>query len=39
MEPNLRDFSENYGIEVYFSRSESQLKGRLYQAIEEIAKG
>jgi hypothetical protein len=37
MGPSRRDFSKSYGIQVYFSSSESQLKG-LYRAIEEIAK-
>jgi hypothetical protein len=34
----VQDFACYNEIEVYFSRSESQLKG-LYRAIEEIAKG
>jgi hypothetical protein len=34
----VQDFAGGNGCEVYFSRSESQLKG-LYKAIEEIAKG
>jgi len=33
----VQDFSGHTGIEVYFSRSENQLKD-IYTALEEIAK-
>lgn len=34
----VQDFSGHNGVEVYFSRSGSQIKG-IYAALEEIAKG